>query len=60
MSTDAWVTPRQIAAELGVARNTVHEIIKRGDLPAFKYGQIVRVKRADFDAFLASHSGALP
>lgn len=51
----------EVADELACGRDTVLRAIKRGDLPAVQYGRLVRVARADLDAFIAQHrTGARP
>lgn len=56
MSTQPqYLSPVEVAARLGTSRNTVHRAIARGDLPAVRYGRLIRIKRTDFDAFLAKH-----
>lgn len=50
-----YLSPVEAAARLGTSRNTVHRAIARGDLPAVRYGRLIRIKRADFDAFLDKH-----
>ena len=55
----SWLSPTQIANELNVSRNVVYRAITRGDLPAFRYGNVLRVARTDLDAFLTAHR-ALP
>lgn len=48
-----WITPAQAAAELALSRSTVLRAIARDELPAFKNGQTVRIRRSDFDAWVA-------
>ena len=45
------LTPEEVAAELKIARNTVYELIKRGELPAYRVGKKLRVDRVDVEAF---------
>ena len=33
-----WVTPARIAELLGLTRNTVYQLIRRGEIPAIKIG----------------------
>lgn len=48
-----YITPREAAMELATSRSTVLRAIKRHELTAFKNGQTVRIKRTDFDAWVA-------
>jgi putative molybdopterin biosynthesis protein len=45
-------TPQEVAAILKIAKNTVYELIKRGELKGFKVGKKVRVNKKDVDAYL--------
>lgn len=51
-----YLSPDAFAAELGCSHDSVLRAIKRGDLRAFKYGRLVRISRADADAFLTAHT----
>ncbi|MFT3952539.1 MAG: helix-turn-helix transcriptional regulator [Oscillospiraceae bacterium] len=44
---------QEIAEILKITRNTVYELIKRGELPAVKVGKQVRVSRATVESYLA-------
>jgi len=46
------LSAQEVADILKVARNTVYEIIKRGELKASKVGKQVRVSSRDVDAYL--------
>lgn len=56
----AWLSPTDAAAELACSRDSVLRAIARGDLPAMRYGRLVRIARDDLDAFLAAHRTAPP
>ena len=47
------LTVADVAELLVLNQQTVRNIIDRGDLPAFKVGRRVRIRRADLDDFLA-------
>ncbi len=52
---------QEVADILKIARNTVYEIIKRGDLPFSKVGKQVRIQRQDVEAYLSrTHSAPVP
>jgi excisionase family DNA binding protein len=55
-----WLSPTDVATELGISRDSVLRAIKRGDLPAMTYGRLVRVSRDDLTAFIATHMTAPP
>jgi putative molybdopterin biosynthesis protein len=43
---------QEVAGILKIARNTVYELIKRGDLGCFKVGKQMRISRDEVDAYL--------
>ena len=40
-------SPAEAAALLGVTRQTVHNLIRRGELRAFKVGRLTKIPRSD-------------
>jgi excisionase family DNA binding protein len=54
--TPAYLSTREVAALLGCSDDTVLHAIGRGDLPAIRYGRLVRIARTDLDAFLVAHA----
>lgn len=40
---------------LGVGMRTVNEFLDQGLIPAYKLGRVIRMKRADLDAFLEAN-----
>lgn len=46
------LTPLDIAAVLGISRNTVYELVHSKDFPAFRVGKQYRVSREKFLAWL--------
>ncbi|WP_349237112.1 helix-turn-helix transcriptional regulator [Bacillus sp. REN3] len=51
-------TPDEIAAILKISKHTVYEMIKRGDLHAFKVGNKMRIEESEFDRYKASMAAA--
>jgi putative molybdopterin biosynthesis protein len=49
-----WLTVEQVADELEVGRRTIHGLIDKGAIPGYKVGRVIRIKRADMDAYLES------
>ena len=39
--------PSEVAEFLGIHKNTVYKLIRRGDLPAFRVGKSWRIQRND-------------
>jgi putative molybdopterin biosynthesis protein len=51
MTNNSALTPQEVADLLNIAKNTVYELIKRGDLNSFKVGRKIRVDMNDVDAY---------
>lgn len=47
-----YLTPAQVADLLQVTRRTVYAWIKSGRLPAYKAGNVVRIRCEDISTFL--------
>jgi excisionase family DNA binding protein len=55
-----YLTTAEVASELACSDDSVLRAIGRGDLPALRYGRLLRVSRADLDAFIAAHTTSGP
>lgn len=51
MKEGASLTPEDVAGILKIAKNTVYELIKRGELPAYRVGRKIRVDLRDVEAY---------
>ncbi len=47
-----WMGTPDAAEYLGVTLRTLYRFIDEGQLPAYKFGRVIRVKRADVYAFV--------
>lgn len=47
-----WVGVPALAKELGVTMRLLYKLLDAGELPAYKFGRVIRIKRADVEAFL--------
>ncbi len=47
-----WLSTKEAAAQLGVTSRTVYRFIDEGDLPAYKFGRVIRVKESDLEVFV--------
>lgn len=45
------LTVREVAELRNVSHRTVRRAIARGELPAYRYGRAIRIRRADAEAF---------
>ena len=52
------LTPLDIAAVLGISRNTAYELVHSKDFPAFRVGKQYRVSKTRFLAWLDGESVA--
>jgi excisionase family DNA binding protein len=50
--TITWMSTPSVAEYLGVNTRTVYRLIDEGELPAFKFGRVIRLKEADVVAFI--------
>lgn len=61
MSDTLSYTPEELAKILKITRFTVYEMIKRGDLPAYRIGRKFRVEAPDLDTYIKKSKGlAIP
>lgn len=47
-------TAEEVANKLKISKHTVYELIKRGELPAYKVGNMMRIDERDFEAYKES------
>ena len=52
------LTPLDIAAVLGISRNTAYELVHSKDFPAFRVGKQYRISKTRFLAWLDGESAA--
>jgi excisionase family DNA binding protein len=61
MTDDAFLTSEQVADALSVTPQTIRNWIRKGALPAERYGHVFRIRREDFAAFAGQQADhALP
>lgn len=51
MADNTALTPQEVAEILKIAKNTVYELVKRGELNAYKVGKKLRVDSGDVEAY---------
>jgi len=51
MSNELLYTPEEVAKVLKISRYTVYELIKRGDLVAYRIGRSMRIENKDFEEY---------
>ncbi len=47
-----WLGTAEAARHLGLTPRTLYRLIDSGELPAYKFGRVIRLKRSDVDAFI--------
>lgn len=52
MRDDVSLTPQEVADILKIAKNTVYELIKRGELRGYKVGRKIRIDPQDVDEYI--------
>lgn len=57
---DKLYTAQEIADKLKIKKNTVYELIKRGELKSTKIGKQIRISQHDIDVYLNQPAGGIP
>jgi excisionase family DNA binding protein len=52
---DSLVSPAQLQAWLGCGRTKIYELLQNGEIPSYRIGRLVRVRREDLEEFLERH-----
>jgi excisionase family DNA binding protein len=47
-----WLGTAEAARYLGLTSRTLYRLIDEGQLPAYKFGRVIRLKQTDVDAFV--------
>lgn len=47
-----WMNTREASEHLGVTLRTLYRFIDEGQLDAYKFGRVIRLKEADVDSFI--------
>ena len=58
MIDDRPFTPETLAARWNCSPETVRQMVHRRELPAFRVGRLIRIARADVDAFESGDDAA--
>lgn len=49
-----WLSTKEAARRLGITTRTLYRLIDEGQLPAYKFGRVIRLQRHEVDDFIAS------
>jgi len=48
-----WLSTGEAAAHLGITVRTLYRMIDEGQLPAYKFGRVIRLQEAEVQEFIA-------
>ena len=51
---DNWIGTTEAARRLGVKPRTLYGFVDRGELPAYRFGRVIRIRVDDLAAFIES------
>lgn len=54
-STIEWMSTADAAKALGITPRTLYRFIDAGDLPAYRFGRVIRLKTKDVEAFVEAN-----
>lgn len=49
-----WLSTKDASARLGITLRTLYRLIDEGQVPAYKFGRVIRLKESEVDAFIDS------
>ena len=47
-----WLSTAEAARRLGITPRTLYRFIDEGQLPAYRFGRVIRLKQDEVDAFI--------
>lgn len=47
-----WLSTLKAANRMGITTRTLYRFIDRGDLPAYRFGRVIRLRLSDVDNFV--------
>jgi excisionase family DNA binding protein len=50
--TVAWLGTKEAASRLGITLRSLYRFIDEGDLAAYKFGRVIRLKEEDVERFI--------
>jgi excisionase family DNA binding protein len=54
MSDIQWLSTAEAAKRLGITPRTLYRFIDQGDIPAYRFGRVIRLKGNEVDSFIDS------
>ena len=49
-----WLSTKEASQQLGVNLRTLYRFIDEGELPAYKFGRVIRLRELDIENFVES------
>ena len=49
-----WMSTAEAAKRLGITPRTLYRVIDEGQLPAYRFGRVIRLKEDEVEAFIES------
>ena len=49
-----WMSTAAAAERLGITNRTLYRFIDEGQIAAYKFGRVIRLQKADVDAFISA------
>lgn len=49
-----WLSTQEAARRLGITPRTLYRFIDHGDLPAYRFGRVIRLQAKEVDRFIQS------
>lgn len=47
-----WLSTSQAASQLGITTRTLYRLIDSGQLPAYRFGRVIRLKEQEVESFV--------
>jgi excisionase family DNA binding protein len=47
-----WLNTKEASERLGITLRTLYRLIDEGQLPAYKFGRVIRLKETEVDEFI--------
>lgn len=47
-----WLSTREAARRLGITARTLYRLIDNGELPAYRFGRVIRLQAAEVDQYI--------
>lgn len=47
-----WLSTKEAARRLGITTRTLYRLIDSGQIPAYKFGRVIRLQESEVDAFI--------